>query len=236
MLPDRPFIEIIHQDLLTRAECQIALEVSRLAGGIRVAEDFAPGPTERGAPAPDMVIAGISADPPRLIRALKRELRARPERRAIVLLTLDELGVLPLLVRAGVRGFVLDDHAAADIVPAVRAVASGGAFLTARLLQACAGTPGRERRGQGELALTLREQEVLGLIAAGLSSKAIARRLDLSVRTIETHRLNIRKKTGARDRRDLVRIAGRFGLAVRFGRQDGFPLPESPASPGFHEE
>jgi len=77
---------------------------------------------------------------------------------------------------------------------------------------------GKQHRFSEFLALTLREQEVLGLIAAGLSSKAIARRLDLSVRTIETHRLNIRKKTGARDRRDLVRIAGRFGLAVRFGR------------------
>jgi DNA-binding NarL/FixJ family response regulator len=233
---DRPFIEIIHRDLLTRAECQIAIEVSGLAGAIRAMEDFASTQAESGAPTPDLVIAGISADPPRLVRALKRELRARPERRAIALLTLDELGVVPLLVRAGVRGFVLDDHAAADIVPAVRAVADGGAFLTARLLQACAGVPGRERRGQGEMTLTLREQEVLGLIAAGLSSKAIARRLDLSVRTIETHRLNIRKKTGARDRRDLVRIAGRFGLAARLGRQDGFPLPDSPAAPGFHEE
>lgn len=60
--------------------------------------------------------------------------------------------------------------------------------------------------------LTAREVEVLGFLSAGYSNKEVARRLDVSVRTVETHRFNLRRKTRSGRLKDLVRLAHRMGL------------------------
>lgn len=78
-----------------------------------------------------------------------------------------------------------------------------------RVLVAESVTPAPELR-----ALTLAEVRVLALLASGYSNKAAARQLGLSPRTVETHRLNMRRKTGAGDRRALVVLAHHLGLTV----------------------
>lgn len=223
-------IKIIHPDILTRTECMVALEVSGLAAGIQAHESF---DSIQSFGDGDLVIAGQAEGMPRLVRDMRRLLKAHPNVRAIALLSALDVAAIPLLVRAGVHGFVLEDATTRDITPAVRTLADHGGFISVALLEACAGAPGREGRGRAELTLTLREQEILGLIASGQSNKAIARRLDLSVRTVETHRLNIRKKTGARDRRGLVRVAGQLGLMPSAGGE--YPTPTH-AAPGRLQE
>lgn len=114
------------------------------------------------------------------------------------------------LSEAGVAGFLAEGGSVQEAESAVRAVQSDGAYLSLPVFQAVT----REAAGgmRDAFGLTAREKEILSFISAAASNKEIARRLKLSVRTVETHRLNIRKKTLARSRRDLVSIAEKLGL------------------------
>jgi DNA-binding NarL/FixJ family response regulator len=154
--------------------------------------------------------------------------------RLIALITVDESDRIPHLFQAGLVAFILPDAAADAFEAAARSVRHGGIYLARELADALF-SPGRNRQQYiAAIGLTAREQEVLRLIAVNMSNKDIARRLDLSVRTVETHRLNIRKKTNAGNWRELAVIAERLGL---LGDYDLFAgLAERPAATGFHEE
>jgi two-component system response regulator NreC len=108
-------------------------------------------------------------------------------------------------LQAGARGYVLKEAADAELVQAVRAAASGGTYLNPALgarLAAAPPSPAGPPDG-----LTGRELEILRLIALGHTNAEIAGRLFLSVRTIESHRAHIQRKTGRSTRAELVRYA-----------------------------
>lgn len=107
---------------------------------------------------------------------------------------------------AGARGYVLKDAPGKDIVLAIDTVMGGGIYYSAALARQLAG-PSAMAPGSAPGSLTLREQEVLRHIASGQSNKQIARDLDLSVRTVETHRLNIKRKLGIEGQAELIRFA-----------------------------
>ena len=108
-------------------------------------------------------------------------------------------------IQAGARGYVLKDAPGKDIVLAIDTVMGGGIYYSAALARQLASAPAAAS-GYGE-GLTSREQEILRFIAAGQSNKGIARELDLSVRTVETHRLNIKRKLGIEGQAELIRYA-----------------------------
>jgi two-component system, NarL family, response regulator NreC len=124
----------------------------------------------------------------------------------LVLTMQDDPGYARTAMRAGARGYVLKDAEDAELVQAVRTVASGGTYLDpalgGRVLAADDG-PGR---------LTERELEVLALIALGHTNAEMAKLLFLSLRTVETHRANIHRKLGTDSRAELVRHALERGL------------------------
>jgi DNA-binding NarL/FixJ family response regulator len=104
-------------------------------------------------------------------------------------------------LQAGARGYVLKDAPASEIVAAIDAVAAGGTFLSPAVA-------GRLFRAQEpKPRLSLRESEILSALALGLSSKQIARQFDLSVRTVETHRQNIKRKLELEGQAELIRYA-----------------------------
>lgn len=113
---------------------------------------------------------------------------------------------------AGVTGFVSKSANPIEYLNAVRAVLGGGCYFSRSLLQVAMERSFAAVAVDAEFGLTARERQVLGLICGGYSNKDIARGLALSVRTVETHRLNIRKKTQAERLRDLVRVARQLGL------------------------
>lgn len=115
-----------------------------------------------------------------------------------------------------------------ELLAAIAAARAGGMFL-ARGVLACLARPGVAPL----LGLTGRETEILAFIAGGMSNKDVARRLALSVRTVESHRLSIRKKTRARNRKQLVELAQSLGLFRGYGEAGGLAM-RRPA-PGFHE-
>ncbi|MFI6181936.1 response regulator [Nonomuraea sp. NPDC051191] len=118
-------------------------------------------------------------------------------------------------LRAGASGFLLKDTPPADLLAAVRVVASGEALLaptvTRRLIEEFTKTP-VVQRPQGLDRVTEREREVLLLIARGLSNGEIADHLRLSLATIKTHISRLLAKLEARDRAQLVIAAYESGL------------------------
>jgi DNA-binding NarL/FixJ family response regulator len=121
---------------------------------------------------------------------------------AVVMLSMhDRAEYVMQSIQAGARGYVLKDAAATDIISAINTVMSGGIYYSAGLAKQLS------RPLPPAMLLTPREREVLQCIATGKSNKHIARELDLSVRTVETHRLNIKRKLGIDGQADLIRFA-----------------------------
>ena len=105
---------------------------------------------------------------------------------------------------------MLKDAPGKDIVLAIDTVVAGGIYYSAAVARQLARPAAQDNQ------LTSREQEVLRHIANGESNKQIARALDLSVRTVETHRLNIKRKLGIEGQAELIKFAvqhGRFGAS-----------------------
>ena len=113
-------------------------------------------------------------------------------------------------IQSNASGYVLKDDAFEDLLYAVKAVASGGTFVSPSISEKVLKLEaGREKEGS---ILTGREREVLQLIASGLTNKKIADKLCVSVKTVETHRTRILQKLGAHTAADLVRYAIKTGL------------------------
>jgi DNA-binding NarL/FixJ family response regulator len=114
-------------------------------------------------------------------------------------------------VRAGVSGYLLNDASAADVIAAVRAVARGEAVCPSQLCKALfdsfAGvrkfTPSVRNMG---LRLTRRQQELLPMIARGLTNKEIASHLNLSEQTVKNHIHRMLRKVGAKDRLQVIEV------------------------------
>jgi two-component system nitrate/nitrite response regulator NarL len=127
-----------------------------------------------------------------------------PAIRVLMLSMHDNIEYLTQAVRAGASGYVLKDSPATEIVQAIAAVLDGRTFfsagLGARMIQASAMRTPVEQ-------LTPRERDILDAIAEGLSSKQIAQRNGLSVRTVETHRLNMKRKLDIEGQAELIKFA-----------------------------
>jgi len=137
--------------------------------------------------------------------------------RVLILTTFDLDEYVFAALRAGASGFMLKDRPPEELLSAIRVIAAGEALLapnvTRRLIGHFARQPDPLRPPPGALAeLTVREREVLALIAAGLSNGEIAGQLLMSVPTAKTHVSRILAKLGARDRAQLVVIAYQSGL------------------------
>jgi DNA-binding NarL/FixJ family response regulator len=133
------------------------------------------------------------------------QLHARcPDVAVMVLSMHDKLEYVTQAMAAGARGYVLKDAPGKDIVMAIDSVMAGGIYYSAALARRLAKPAPGAAQDNG---LTVREQEVMRGIAAGHSNKQIARTMELSVRTVETHRLNIKRKLGIEGQAELIRFA-----------------------------
>jgi two-component system, NarL family, nitrate/nitrite response regulator NarL len=150
--------------------------------------------------APDLVLMDIGLRGTNGIEATRRLRALLPALHVVVLSMHDNAEYVREALQAGAGGYVLKDSPAEDIVTAIHAVMAGGQYLSAGVVAA----PPRER---GDDSLTPREHEVLALIAEGLSSKDIGERLAMGVRTVETHRTNLRRKLDLASAAALVRYA-----------------------------
>ena len=158
------------------------------------------------------VLDGIAAT-----REICAEGEARP--RVLVLTTFDLDEYVYDALQAGASGFLLKDAPPERLFEAVRVVAAGDALLapavTRRLIAEFARLrPPQRARSEDLDALTRREIEILGLVAAGLSNHEIADRLVLSNETVKTHVSHVLRKLDLRDRAQAVVAAYESGLVV----------------------
>lgn len=121
------------------------------------------------------------------------------------------------MLRAGASGYLLKDCATDDLVRAIRQVATGAVFLGTGIARVVVDGYLRRKgisRGAPDDLLTAREREVLQLVAEGMTTKEIASTLDISGKTVESHRANLMEKLGASGVPDLTRHAIRRGLTT----------------------
>ena len=113
-------------------------------------------------------------------------------------------------LQAGASGYILKDNAFADLLYAISTVSAGGTFISPSVSKSFVYSSDAEERAQQ--FLTLRESEVLKLIASGLTNKQIADKLFISIKTVETHRKNIMQKLDVHTIADLVKYTIKTGL------------------------
>jgi DNA-binding NarL/FixJ family response regulator len=141
-----------------------------------------------------------------------------PETGVVVLTMHDSEQVMREVLQAGARGLVLKSDADRDLLEAVDAVAKKRHFFTTRLSELVlggylAGTSAAKMKLKSKVGqLTQREREVMRLLADGLSSKETAGQLQISTRTVESHRININRKLGFNSIASLVHYAIRHGI------------------------
>lgn len=133
---------------------------------------------------------------------LTAQLHERYPQIAVLVLSMhDNPEYMVQAVKAGARGYLLKDEPAEEIITAISAVMAGRSYFsaTAALRLSSASAPAT--------MLTQRERDVLRHIASGQANKQIAQALGLSVRTVETHRLNIKRKLGIDGQAELIKYA-----------------------------
>lgn len=166
--------------------------------------------------APDIAMIDISLEDRSGVELIK-DLRAQSPVLPMLALSMhDESLYAERVLRAGGRGYVMKQEATENMLTAIRRVLSGEIYLSPRmstqLLNQFAATP----TGQNVSPLsrlTDREMEVFTMIGRGLSTREIADKLFLSVKTVEAHREHIKEKLSLRSATELIRHAVRFDLA-----------------------
>jgi DNA-binding NarL/FixJ family response regulator len=202
---------LLRQALRTAISAQNDMEVTHEAQdgkeAIEMAEKFQPDVVLMDTQMP--VVSGVEAT---------THMKRRASKSKVLLLTLgaDDEMILSIL-RAGAAGCLLKDADLNEMMLAIRTVHRGGSYLSPEIADRMvqnyvrfAEKPG-EARPQREL-LSVREREILQLVAEGLGNQAIAQRLTLSVKTVEAHKAHISQKLGVRGRTELIKYAIRKGL------------------------
>ena len=145
-----------------------------------------------------------------LIKVVKSE---RPKLRVLVLSMHEETQYAVRAIKSGASGYVTKDSAATQLVTAIRKVASGGSFITAEVAEQLALGAMPDVVGPLHARLSDREYEVFQLLVAGVSVTDIATRLNLSAKTVSTHKARLMEKLGIDNPADLVKYAMAHKLA-----------------------
>lgn len=158
---------------------------------------------------PDVVIMDISMPGLNGLAATQQLMEKCPGAKVLTLTRHADNSYLQQLLRAGAAGYVLKQSRPAELLHAIRSVATGGKYLDASMTAPVIGSYAKAASAAPEPSAPLspRETEVLRLIAWGNTNKEIAGRLDLSVKTVEAHKANGMRKLGMRGRIDIVRYA-----------------------------
>jgi DNA-binding NarL/FixJ family response regulator len=164
---------------------------------------------------PDVLLLDLGLPGLHGLDILREVTRRAPSTRVLVLSADGRDDFVVQALRNGAAGYLLKGCRAEELLQAVTEVAAGGYHLSSSLSASLARAVGDEGGGTGAPAyesLTPREREVFHLMAEGLTNAAMAERLFISGRTVETHRANIMRKLGLRTQTDVVLLALRRGI------------------------
>ena len=157
--------------------------------------------------APDVVLLDLNMPGLSGLAATEIMLEIRPDTRILILSMHDSPEYIATAIRHGAKGYILKDVPTEDIKTAIDTVMRGEQYLCTGAATALEPTT-----SDGRETLTGREQTVLLELAQGKSNKDVALSLDISVRTVETHRKNIKRKLGINSTAGLTRYALEHGV------------------------
>jgi DNA-binding NarL/FixJ family response regulator len=188
-------------DITVTAEAQTGREAVQLAAKLR----------------PDVVVMDLAMPLLNGWEATRQILKVAPSAKILILSTYDNDEHVQQAIAAGAAAYLIKQTAAADLVKAIREVRKGNAYFSPavaqRLRERTYSAGSEEKPAQAsEVELTLREAEVLQLIAEGFANKQIAAELGLSVKTVEKHRQQVMNKLDIHDTASLVRHAAAKGI------------------------
>jgi DNA-binding NarL/FixJ family response regulator len=155
----------------------------------------------------DLLLLDMSMPGKSGIELIKQVKAEKPKLRVLVLSMHEEHQYAVRAIRAGASGYLTKESASGQLVEAIRKVASGGAFISSAVAEQLALGAMPDAQGAPHEALSDREFQVFRMLAEGKSISDIAERLNLSVKTVSTHKANILHKMGLASTADLVRYA-----------------------------
>lgn len=204
IVDDHPVFRFGLRALLeSEGEFEVVAEASTGEQAVRLAKEHRP----------DVVLMDITMPEMNGIEATRQILETNPETGVLIVTMVDDASIFAAL-RAGARGYLLKGAEGEETLRAIRAVARGEMILSEpiaeRVQQFFSGTPEQALSNFPEL--TPREQEVLSLIAKGLTNNAIASRLGLSPKTVRNQVSEIYSKLGVSDRAEAIVRAREAGL------------------------
>jgi DNA-binding NarL/FixJ family response regulator len=172
---------------------------------------------------PDLVTVDLGLPDGSGMELIEEFTKMEPSFPVLVISQYDESLYAERVLKAGAKGFVMKDSGSKEIVEALRSLLGGGLYVSRRVtalaLEQLAGKKAKNS-DQALDVLTNRELQVLQLLGSGLGSRAVANKLKLSIKTVETHRENIKQKLGIRDAAGLIHYATKW-VAGRDGRSRG---------------
>jgi DNA-binding NarL/FixJ family response regulator len=199
--------EVVRRGLQTLLEAQPGWKVVGEAATGREAAEKAKLLT------PDVVVLDIGMPEMNGLEAARRILETTSRVEILILTMHESEEVVREVLEAGARGYVLKSDAGRDLVAAIDALSQHKTFFTSRVAELVLQSYLEHRGAQGEEVearvprLTAREREVIQLLAEGKTNKEVAAMLDVSVKTVETHRANIMHKLALPSFSELVRYA-----------------------------
>ncbi len=163
---------------------------------------------------PDVVLMDIAMPGLNGLEATARIVRSCPNTRVLVLTMHSNEEYVVQALRAGATGYLVKEAATAELHHAISSVARGETYLSPSISRrAVERLMDNDRTPSSSLdQLTPRQREILQLIAEGMSTREIADLLNVSIKTVESHRAQLMERLGIRDVPGLVRLAIREGL------------------------
>ncbi len=205
-LPSPIRVALVDDHSLVRDGIKALLSVMAPLEVVGEAENGADAIEMVGRCQPDLLLVDISLKDMNGLE-LTRLLRSQyPSLKVLVLSMYDNYEYVSESVRSGASGYVLKNAPSREIIAAIEAIASGGTFYSAEIAQRLIADKSTDNE------LTPRESQVLYKMAQGMNNKEMARDLDISVRTVETHRLSIRRKLNIDKPAALVKYAIDHGI------------------------
>ncbi|MEC9466861.1 MAG: response regulator transcription factor [Myxococcota bacterium] len=165
---------------------------------------------------PDIVLMDIGMQGLNGVEATRELTKAGLPLRVLALSMHADVRYVSRMLLAGARGYLLKDSAFEELIDGIRAVMANKLFLSSEITEVVVADYLQHLEKQSDVStpsrLTARQSEVLKLMVEGESNKAIAEHLDVSVKTVESHRQQIMAKLGVRNTAELTKYAIREGL------------------------
>ncbi|AHL33933.1 regulator [Pseudomonas brassicacearum] len=208
-LPPAIRVALVDDHSLVRDGIRALLSVMPQLNVVGEAENGAQAIEMVGRCQPDLLLVDISLKDMNGLELTRQLGKQYPSLKILILSMYDNYEYVSESVRSGASGYVLKNAPSREIIAAIEAIISGGTFYSAEIAQRLA----TDRNSDNEL--TPRESQVLYKMVQGLNNKEMARELNISVRTVETHRLSIRRKLNIDKPAALVKYAIDHGIISR---------------------